>query len=128
VARFLSNEWLDALASAAAGSVALREASSRQLVIEQTVRNSPAGDVTYCVVVADGAVAVRTDDAPKADVTFVTDYATAVAINRGELSAQAAFLRGQLRVGGDVAELSRNADVLALLDDVFAGVRAGTEY
>jgi hypothetical protein len=128
VARFLSTEWLDALATAAADSEALRDLGDCQLVLEQTVRSTPAGDVTYHVVVSDGGVAVHKGAASAADVTFITDYRTAAAIGRGEQSAQAAFLRGDLRVGGDLAELARHADTLARLDDVFGAVRAGTQY
>jgi predicted lipid carrier protein YhbT len=128
VVRFLTDEWFDALADATDEHEASREPSAGHLVIQQTVRDAPAGDVTYHVVVEDGRVSVRVAEALEADVSFVTDYATAVAISRGEQSAQVAFLRGQLKVGGDVAALSRHAEVLARIDDVFAEVRPRTEY
>ena len=59
-----------------------------------------------------------------ADVCLETDYATAVALARGEMNAQAALADGRLRVSGDVARLAAHAAALARLDDVFAAVRA----
>ena len=63
-----------------------------------------------------------------ADVTVTEDHATAVAVSRGELSPQAAFMTGRIRVGGDMAALMVHQAVLHQLDAVFAGVRAATTY
>ena len=68
--------------------------------------------------------APRRADAPAADVRLETDYATAVALARGETNAQAALADGRLRVSGDVARLAAHASALARLDDLFAAVRA----
>lgn len=127
--QFLSVDWLDALGRAAAKSTALHDATERhRLVIEQTVTDGPNGDSRYHVLVDNGAVAVCAGEADAPTLTFSTDYATAVAVNSGAESAQAAFMRGRLRVGGDVRELLRNAEILSMLEDVFAPVRAETSY
>jgi putative sterol carrier protein len=59
---------------------------------------------------------------------LTTDRSTAQRIATGELSAQAAFMAGQLRLDGDTMALVRNHDALAQLDALFAGVHAETEY
>jgi putative sterol carrier protein len=56
------------------------------------------------------------------------DRATAAAIAQGTLSAQRAFMQGQLRVEGDTLTLSTTAGSLRDLDDVYADVRAGTDW
>ena len=53
-------------------------------------------------------------------MTFTQDVETAAAVNRGELSAQAAFMTGRLRVGGDVQVLLDRQPALAEVDDIFA--------
>lgn len=130
--RFLSPEWIDALDRAA--SAAPPPLSDATLVVQQTVvdadETSPSG-ATWHVVMDPSGVRVRAGSAPAVPgspvVRFTTDRATAVAVLHGELAAQAAFMRGDLRVGGDTAALVDHADSLAALDDLFAAVRADTE-
>jgi hypothetical protein len=62
------------------------------------------------------------------DVTFNTDYATAVALARGTENAQRALGAGRLRLGGDLVLLAARADALAALDDVCAPLREQTTY
>ncbi len=129
MARYLSPEWIDELHQVASTSASLRAATADVvLVVQQEVTGGPGGDVAWHVVLDHGNVAVRPGPAAVADVTFRQDHATAVAITRGELAAQAAFMVGRLRVGGDVAGLIRHQRALAGVDDVFATVRAGTEW
>jgi putative sterol carrier protein len=129
VARFSSPEWIAELDRAVSGDARLAEASAGvSLVVQQTVSDGPDGDATWHVVVDDGAVRVRPGEAAEADVTFRQSYETAAAISRGELSAQSAFMVGELRVGGDVELLMTHQRTFDGVEDVFAAVRAGTEY
>ena len=127
---FLSTDWLDALDEAArANRVALQadDAGSR-LVIQQVITDRPGGDVAYCIRFDNGDIGVRSGRATDPTLSFTTDYGTARAIARGDESAQAAFIQGRLRVGGDVRALVRHAELLARLDAVFAPVRDETTY
>jgi hypothetical protein len=111
----------------AAADARLSSGPTDRVVLQQIVDG--AGErVSYHLVLAGGGVSAHLGDAPEPDVTFRTDYETAAAINRGLESAQAAFMRGRLQIGGDIAVLLGNAGALAELDDVFAGVRATTTY
>jgi alkyl sulfatase BDS1-like metallo-beta-lactamase superfamily hydrolase len=125
MARYLTPEWIDALASAADG---LEGPPGVRLTVQQRVTGGPDGDVSYHVVLEEGKVAVRAGEAAAPDVTFVQDHATAVAVACGELAAQAAFMSGRMRVTGDVQRLIDEKDALTGLDRVLAGVRAETEY
>ncbi len=78
--------------------------------------------------IADGTVSVEAGRAEEPDVSFTQDRATAAAIARGELSAQAAFMAGRLRIGGDLREVMDRARELAALDDLFAKARATTTW
>lgn len=122
MAGFLTPVWLDELDAAA------RRASipsDLRLTVQQVIPDGPDGqELTYVVEAADGALSVRPGRADRPDVTFTQDRATALAIHRGELSAQAAFMEGRLRLGGDLRDVIRRAGALAALDDVFAHARA----
>ena len=127
MAAYLSPEWLADLDRAASGSEPLRGASrGRRLVIEQVVHDDE--EVRWHVILDDGDVAVRPGPAPAPTVRFTASRAVAERITRGQESAQGAFMRGELRVGGDAAALVEHAEVLAGLDDAFADVRSATTY
>jgi len=127
VLRHLSPEWIVALDEAARASSSLREAAADlDLTVQQVVRDGD-DEVTWYVRLRGGEVGVRAGRADDADVTFTQDRATARAIADGELSAQAAFMAGRLRTGGDLTRLLAHREALADLDDVFADVRARTE-
>lgn len=126
--RFLSPEWLDALARAGRDAEMPGLAGRPPLIIEQTVAGGPGGEVTYHLVIAAAAITVADGPSPDAQVRFSADYDTASAIARGSASAAEAFLGGRLRIGGDARALLAAGEALAGLDDVFAAVRAETTY
>lgn len=129
MARFLSQEWLDDLDAAlrAHDQVADLTRSSR-LVVEQRVGGPDQADVVYHLVFDHGRTAVQAGPATDPTVTFSQGTDTARAIATGTESAQRAFMTGALRVGGDLQALLAHQDLLTQLDDVFAGVRAATDF
>lgn len=122
----MTTAWIAELDRAAAASLALTQvAEGGDLVIQQVVTDGPEGPVAYRIELRAGRPAVVAGEGP-ATVTLRTDHATAAAIHAGEESAQAAFMAGRLRLGGDIRALLAHREALAALDDVFATVRAGT--
>ena len=131
--RYLSGEWLSALQRAVderapVPSGPTAEPDRDRLTVQQVVTGGPDGDVSYHVTVAEEEVRIEPGRSTEPTVTFTQSYATAAAVARGELSAQEAFMLGLIRVGGDLPELVQRHDTFARLDDVFASVRAETEY
>ena len=86
------------------------------LVLQQIVPDGPEGhEVAYALVVAGGRLRVKRGRVTKPDLTFTQDRVTVEAIHRGELSAQAAFMQGRLRLGGDLrAVIDRARELEAL--------------
>lgn len=122
---FLSDAWVAEL-DAAARDVRLPDELC--LVVQQVVLGDRGEASEYTVRIEGGRASVtrgRTDDA---HVVFTQDRATAEAIAKGELSAQAAFMAGGLRVGGDVRQVIDRARELQVVDDVFGRARAATTW
>ncbi len=55
------------------------------------------------------------DPSTDPDIRITTDRETATEIRAGNVSAQRAFLGGQLRIGGDIQALMANREALAAL-------------
>jgi hypothetical protein len=125
--RFLSAEWLAALDAGVRSAPDL--AVDEPVVVQHEVRMPDGTTVRYRVRFGpDGASFAPSgagDDA--ADVTLRTDRATAWALHQGELRAQDAFARGDLKVRGRPEVLAGRADLLTALARAVAAVRSGTD-
>jgi hypothetical protein len=131
VVEYLSPEWLAAAATLVAADPSLAAAASaHDLVVEYRV-DHPAADgaddpldpVVYHLRLSGGGASLEPGTAPDADVRFRCDRATALAVARGDLGAQRAFMEGRLRIGGDVRAIVAAQEVLAAVGDVLAPIR-----
>ena len=125
MAKFLSQEWADEVRSALNGSDDVRGAiKGVQLCIQQVVTGAPDGEVKYWTKFDDGKVDGGIGEAPDADVTITQDYDTAVAMNKGELNAQAAFMQGKLKVTGNMGKLLQNQGAMQSIGPALSSVSA----
>jgi len=123
VPEYLSPAWFEAADQALQSDDGLAAASQGvHLVLQQSVVD-PAPGLVWHMRVDDGRVSLMVGPADDATVTFRCDRATAVEIQQGRTGAQAAFMAGNLRVGGDVAALLAHQHLLARLTDVLAPLR-----
>jgi ubiquinone biosynthesis protein UbiJ len=121
---YLSRAWFEAADAALSADPRLAEAARGvHLVLQQSV-DDPAPGVTWHIRIDDGSVHLVPATADDATVTFRCDRATAEAVHQGRTSAQAAFMAGHLRVGGDVGALLAHQELLSGLNDVLADLRA----
>ena len=123
--KFLTDAWVSALDQSATTQISPTDAT---LVIEYRVGDESADAFVYQIRFDAGTVTVTRGADASATVVLTADRTTAQRIATSELSAQAAFMAGQLRLDGDTMALVRNHDALAKLDECFAGVRSQTEY
>src|SRR5581483_264762 len=129
--RYLSEAWFDAVRTAIDALRSPGEAGGdgrRAVTTQHVVTGTPDGDVTYHVRIDGGRTTIGTGACVDPTIVFTEDYATAAAINRGELSAQGAFMAGRIKVRGDLSQLSTAAGLLQRFDDVLAALRATTTY
>lgn len=125
---YLSDEWLAAVQEVADRDESLRAAwRDASLSVEQHVTGGPHGEVVFHVVFG---ARVRFGAGPldDPDVTITEPYEVAVAIARGQASAQAAAMVGQVSVTGRIDLLQQQAATFDRLADVFGSVRAETSY
>jgi hypothetical protein len=133
VPRFLSDEWIDAMDRAAAAHGGPR-VDGGTMVIQHVVTGLPADhpadtpERCYHLVLTPESARVAEGRAEDPTVTFTTSYRVASDVSSGTRSAQAAFMAGELRVGGSVDQLIATHGSLADADGPFAELRATTEY
>jgi hypothetical protein len=134
VVRFLSDEWVAAMDRAANAAEGPRSGGGT-VVVQHVVTDVPddlaAGrdsERVYHLVLTPDSAAVRPGRADAPTVTFTATYTVAAAVARGERSAQAAFMAGELRLGGAVEALLGQHAALGEVADPFAAVRAETEF
>jgi hypothetical protein len=126
VPEYLSPAWFDAADRALRADAGLTEASRHTtLVLQQTVDDPPPG-TTWHIRIAEGTARLTPGAADDATVTFRCDRATALDVHLGRTSAQAAFMAGELQVGGDIGALLAHQDLLTSLGDVLAPLRETT--
>ncbi len=127
--QYLSDEWMTAAAADLAASDSLKAATSdAELTIQYEVAGAPGGKAAYAITVDRGTVTLEPGPHPDAQVRFELDYSSAAEIARGDLSAQAAFMQGKLKLGGDVGVLVRQHGLLDGLGDALGDLRARTEF
>ena len=123
--KFLTDAWVSALDHSARTQ---RSPIDGTFVVEYRIDDESSHPFVYQICFDEGAVTVSSGSSAPATVILTTDRMTARRIATSELSAQAAFMAGQVRLDGDTMALVRNHDALAGLDEIFAGVRSQTEY
>jgi putative sterol carrier protein len=106
VSKFLTEGWAQDVTTALNNHEGFKNAiGAADLGIQFTTEETPDGDVDYYLKSSGGStnVAIGTLDDP--DVTVKQSYDTAVAISKGELNTQTAFMTGKLKVSGNLAKL-----------------------
>ena len=96
---FLSDEWFADLVAAGAS---LPEVAGADAVVQFVVSGSPGGKVQFGVEIASGRIlSVTPGKAADASATITWKHSDAVAIFRGDLDPDAAFMSGATKVEGD---------------------------
>lgn len=127
--RYLSLDWIDAVAEEAARSEPVAEAAaSCSIGVTQVVTDTPDGTVIYSLQATDGTLSFGAGEAFPEDVRFEQTWETAVGVATGELNAQEAFIQGRIRLTGDQQKLMDSQPVFGAMSAVFDSVRERTEY
>ena len=114
MSKFLSEDWAQDVTTALNNHEGYKNAlGSAELGIQFEVEEAPDGDVHYYLSTGGGNATVALGDLDDADVTVKQSHDTAVAIFKGELNTQTAFMTGKLKVSGNLAKLMMHQNVIA---------------
>lgn len=94
----LSEGWLDELGAALAAVDATGCADG---VAQFVVSGSPSGSVPFCLVVADGRLSLEAGRRPEPDMVMSWSYPDIVQLWQGELTLEAAYMSGRMKLEGD---------------------------
>ena len=128
--KFLEQDWFDAVNQHISADDNLKAATaSVKLGIQQHVTDTPSGeDIFHYMKVDHGDVEVGLGQLDGADATMKADYASAAAMQRGELDVMSAFSSGKIMVTGNMAVLMSHQGTLTQLNAAFDKVRDETEF
>jgi putative sterol carrier protein len=106
VSKFLTEEWANDVTRALNNHEGFKNAiGGADLAIQFGTEDGPDGDVDYYLNSSGGTTNVAIGSLEDPDVTVKQSYDTAVAISKGELNTQTAFMTGKLKVSGNLAKL-----------------------
>ena len=98
--RWLTEEWFEQARALAASANGLAGPSAR---IQHEVTGGSDGEVRYFWVLEDGVpVGGAVGSVEDPDVTITMGWADAVAVQRGTLDPNVAFMQGRLKVAGSM--------------------------
>lgn len=103
MAKYLTQEWLDMQKEMAAGQP---ERPGATVNMQYVVTGGPEADIKYYWKLQDGKVLeAQLGTLDDAEVTLTQTWDDAVTVMKGELDANAAFMQGRVKVGGNMAKL-----------------------
>ena len=125
MATFLSTDWLTDLTNTLNGHAGFKSAIANvDLTLQFAVSDAPAGtEGRYYIDIADGKALAAPGDAEEPDATITNIYETAVALSKGELNTQMAFMTGKIKVTGNMAKLMMNQAMLTQFAAAAAGMK-----
>jgi putative sterol carrier protein len=112
-AQFLSQDWFDAANTALSADDGFQAAASgTELSLQFKVTDAPEGEAEYMLVLdgETGTLSPGAHDDP--DATITNNYDTAVAVSKGDLNVQTAFITGKVKVDGNMAKIMMNVGAL----------------
>lgn len=106
MSKFLTEEWAQDVTKALNNHEGFKNAiGGADLAIQFETEDAPDGDVNYYLKTSEGTTNLGIGSLDDPDVTVKQSYDTAVAISKGELNTQTAFMTGKLKVSGNLAKL-----------------------
>lgn len=101
--KYLTQEWLD---QAKDLSQEFPEKPGATARMQYIVSGAPEGDVKYYQVIENGKMLdSQVGEDANADFSITVSYEDAVRMQKGELDANAAFMQGRIKVGGNMGKL-----------------------
>jgi putative sterol carrier protein len=102
--KYLTQEWHDEFKRLSNETQPERPGVNARM--QQVVTGGPGDDIHYYWVIEDGTLVESSlGELPDAEFTMTTAWADSVAVQKGDLDANAAFMSGKMKVSGNMAKL-----------------------
>jgi putative sterol carrier protein len=121
--QFLSEDYMREASERLTASTGFSKAITNVGLGLQFTVTRDDGDISYYLSVADGSATMARGELAGADATITSNYETAVALSKGEMNTQMAFMTGKIKVAGNMATLMMSQGVI----NEWTGALAGLE-
>lgn len=123
---YLSEEWFDAARAAVAATTTFGEVGD--LRVGQRILRPDGSVLDYQLLVSGGHARLEVGAAEGCEIAFSQSFDTARLIASGEINAQEAFLRGEIRITGDPQRLIDAQPAFSALAAALAPLRSRTHF
>lgn len=121
--KFLSDEWLSEVEAHLNADEAFQNAAKGQAAkLQQVISDAPGGETKYGFVLEGGKVQMIAGEIEGAEATITQDYATAAGLSKGDLTGQAAFMQGKLKITGNMMKMMTLQGVFTAMPTALAGL------
>ena len=122
--KYLSEEWAGAVTEALNSSDDFKKAATgQQAKLQQVVTDTPdGGEVKFYFKLEDGNAEVALGELTNAEATISQNYETSVAMDKGELNPQNAFMQGKLKIAGNMMKLMQLQGVINAMPKAVSGL------
>jgi putative sterol carrier protein len=122
--KYLSEEWAGAVTQALNSSDDFKKAATgQQAKLQQVVTDAPeGGEVKFYFKLEDGNAVVALGELADAEATISQNYETSVAMDKGELNPQNAFMQGKLKIAGNMMKLMQLQGVINVMPKAVSGL------
>lgn len=125
--KYLSEEWIKEVNNRLQSNEAVASAAKGQnLIIQNVITDTPDGEKRTFLRITDGAPEIGLGEVEGAEATVTQNYETSVAVAKGELNSQAAFMQGKIKVQGNMMKLMTIQPFLQALGKVIGEIE--TEF
>ena len=104
--KFMSDEYLKEVETRLNSHEGFQSAAKGQSAkLQQEITGAPEGDVRYWWQIDNGKASLGRGDLEGAEATMTQNYETAVAMSKGEITGQAAFMQGKMKISGNLMKM-----------------------
>lgn len=116
--KFQSEEYFQAANEALQASEDVAKAAKGHNITLQVVTNDfpGVGEMKSFIRIDKGSIGVGSGEVEEPDVTITQNYETAVAMDKGELNPQVAFLDGKVKIKGNIIKVMSLQKLLQALE------------